>query len=422
MISAPALSRALRRQSSAVLILAALSAFSARAHAADEAARAKESFKAGAAAYAAGEYLAAIQALESAYELMPLPAIAFSLAQAERKQYFVSHESAHLTRSIRLFRQYLREVPSGGRRADALEALSQLELLEATKVRAPRTDTQEVRAAQPARVLISAEAPSARISLDGAPAVPAPLIREVTPGKHRVEVQAPGFESGREEVLAVTGELTRKDVVLRERPARLGIWAPPDSELYVDGSYVSPGGAGVTLAMAGGKHRIALLANGHKISYRDVTLQRGSAQSLRLTLEPTAQRNASYVLFIAGSAALGAGLITSALAVQAENRAEYFLGQRGRRNVEDLELSNYKAAVNSRNTLQIATGVSLGAALGMFITGLFLHELDAPDPERARRDGNQAPARPRRRPDAASVRIHPEIGFNQLGAVLNVSL
>jgi len=422
-MSRPLTSRkALRRRLSLVLVFAALGGLSSRAYGADDAARAKESFKAGAAAYAAGEYLAAIQALDAAYDLMPLPAIAFSLAQAERKQYFVSNEPAHLTRSIRLFRQYLREVPSGGRRADALEALSQLELLEATKVRAPRADTPEVRVAQPARVLISTDAPSARISLDGAPAVAAPLIREVTPGKHRVEVQAPGFEASRDEVLAVTGELTRKDVVLRERPARLGVWTPADSELYVDGNYVSPGGAGVTLSMAGGKHRIALLANGHKISYRDVTLQRGSAQSLRLTLEPTTQRNAAYGLFIAGSAALAAGLITSAWAVQAENRAEYFLGQRERRNVSDVELSKYKEAVRSRNTLQIFTGVSLGAALGMAITGLFLHELDAPDPERARRDGNQGPSRLRRKPDAARLRVHPEIGFNQFGAVLNVSL
>ena len=37
--------------------------------------RAKASFKAGANAYAAGDYLAAIQALEAAYELTPLPAI-----------------------------------------------------------------------------------------------------------------------------------------------------------------------------------------------------------------------------------------------------------------------------------------------------------------------------------------------------------
>src|SRR4051812_6955024 len=85
--------------------------------------RAKDSFKAGAAAYAAGDYLAAIQALDAAYQLTPLPAIAFSLAQAERRQYFVDHARAHLDRAISLFRQYIDVAPGGSRRADALDAL-----------------------------------------------------------------------------------------------------------------------------------------------------------------------------------------------------------------------------------------------------------------------------------------------------------
>jgi len=76
-----------------VFALACLLAFSTPAWAQiDAVERAKASFKAGAAAYAAGEYLAAIQALDAAYSQTPIPAIAFSLAQAERKQYFVAHE------------------------------------------------------------------------------------------------------------------------------------------------------------------------------------------------------------------------------------------------------------------------------------------------------------------------------------------
>jgi tetratricopeptide (TPR) repeat protein len=78
----------------------------------DDLERAKASFKAGAAAYAAGEYPAAIQALDTAYELTPLPAIAFSLGQAERRQYFVAHERQHLERAVALFRRYVADVPS----------------------------------------------------------------------------------------------------------------------------------------------------------------------------------------------------------------------------------------------------------------------------------------------------------------------
>ena len=86
--------------------------------------RAKASFKAGANAYAAGDYLAAIQALETAYELSPLPAIAFSLAQAERKQYFVKQDREHLERALLLFRRYVEQAPRGPRREDALSAIA----------------------------------------------------------------------------------------------------------------------------------------------------------------------------------------------------------------------------------------------------------------------------------------------------------
>src|SRR4051794_3084418 len=93
-----------------------------RAQSREDLDRAKASFQAGATAYAAGEYLAAIQALESAYALTPLPAIAFSLAQAERRQYFVAHEPPYLLRALELYRRYLDQVPTGGRRAAALHA------------------------------------------------------------------------------------------------------------------------------------------------------------------------------------------------------------------------------------------------------------------------------------------------------------
>ena len=81
--------------------------------------RAKASFKAGANAYAAGDYLADIHALEDAYEISPLPAIAFSLAQAERKQYFRDEKRAHLERALSLFERYLEQDTRGARREDA---------------------------------------------------------------------------------------------------------------------------------------------------------------------------------------------------------------------------------------------------------------------------------------------------------------
>src|SRR6186713_689140 len=108
---------------SSALLLASNSGF---AEDLTERERAKASFRAGANAYAAGDYLAAIQALEAAYRLTPLPAIAFSLAQAERKQYAVTKQRPHLERAVELFQIYVQREPNGPRVADASLALADL--------------------------------------------------------------------------------------------------------------------------------------------------------------------------------------------------------------------------------------------------------------------------------------------------------
>ena len=357
--------------------------------------RAKDSFKAGAAAYAAGDYLAAIQALDAAYQLTPLPAIAFSLGQAERRQYFVDHGRPHLDRAIALFRHYIDVAPGGSRRADALDALSQLEPLAAAQPKPSSALAPHVEAAtRRTRVLITSDAPSARLSLDGAAAVASPLIREVEPGKHFVTVGAPGFSATQRELTAIAGELVLTQVALRERPSILSIWTSPDAEIYVDGSYTSPGGDGVTLQLQSGKHRIAVAQNGHRVAVRELSLERGKAQTIRVLLEPTPQRIVSEGLFIGGGAALGASLVLSALTIQAEGRAEQFLGRRAHGNVSGADLYSYNSSIIDRDRYRLGTTVCLAASAGFFITGLFLHELDRPNPQLLYRTAPRAGSAP----------------------------
>ena len=391
------------------------------AHAADAPSdldRAKESFKAGATAYAAGDYLAAIQALDAAYQLTPLPAIAFSLAQAHRRQYFVDHAREHLARAIALFRQYVELAPSGSRRADALDALSQLEPLAAAQPKAPSAGESSADAIRRTRVLITTDAPGAELMLDGAPAAPAPLIREVEPGKHRVRVAAPGFFPTERELNALPGELTLTPVPLRERPSTLGIWTSPDADIYIDGTYASPGGEAVMVQLSSGKHRVAVGQKGHLVALREVTLQRGKTQNIRVTLEQTPQRITSQVLFIAGGASLGASLVFSALAIRAEGKAEDFLGDVRHRNVSSAELTSYNTSINERDRYRIATGVSLAASAGFFITGLFLHELDQPDPQLLYRTAPRPGTEPPPAAPKSHVQVAPIFYENGLGAML----
>jgi len=345
--------------------------------------RAKASFKAGANAYAAGDYLAAIQALEDAYEISPLPAIAFSLAQAERKQFFVDERRAHLERALQLFRRYLAEEARGARREDAQLAIKQLEPLLETKPRA--ADAPPKAQARPTRLMIVSDAPGARITLDDGAASASPLIREVTPGKHHARVQANGYVDAERDVTALSGELLLTEVRLTERPGIVKVSAPAAAEVYVDGVFVGQGGDWVTVPLAPGTHQLSVAQQGRRLARRDIRLERGKTRTEVVTLEPTTQRTLSELLFIGGGAAIGASLVLSAFAVRSENRAEDFLQQWHRKNVDSDQLVAYNASLVERNRYRTAAGVSVAGAFGMFITGLFLHELDQPRSPATRR-------------------------------------
>jgi hypothetical protein len=341
-------------------------------------ARAKESFRIGAAAYAAGEYLAAIAALDSAYALAPLPAIAFSLAQAERRQYFVDRKPEHLARSVALFRRYLEQVPTGGRRSDAIEALAQLAPLLAAPTPAGPAVAPAAASAPSTRLLVIAETPGARVWIDGAELI-GTFIREVAPGRHKVVVRAPGFHDAEREVVAVAGELIPVSLALAELPGTLEIAAPLASEIYVDGAFASLGGARVLLSVSSGTHRVSALQTGFRIATQEVEVARGGREKLRFELEPSAQRITSHVLLVGGAVALGAGTALSVLAVQSEGAAKDFLDKLElERNVSLAELVRYRADVQRRDRYRVMAGVNFAASLGLLVTGLFLHELDQP--------------------------------------------
>ena len=378
------------------LVLSAtwLLAWPCGAQSAPEIERAKASFKAGANAYAAGDYLAAIQALEAAYELSPLPAIAFSLAQAERKQYFVKQERQHLERALMLFRRYLEQDPRGARREDALSAIAVLEPLLGSK---PAPSAPEPRAqVRPTRLMIVSDVPGARIALDGGPPAVSPLIREVAPGKHRARISAAGYYDVEREVTAVTGELLLTEVELSERPTTLHVWAPAGADVYIDGVFVGQGGARLALPLRTGRHQLTVGQKGRRLVRRDVDVARGKSNSEVVRLEPTVQRTLSELLFIGGGAALGAGVALSAFAIRSENRAEDFLWRRGHSSRPPAELVAYNASLVERSRYRTAAVVSLAGSAGMFITGLFLHELDRPSAPTApaRQETSPAPEAP----------------------------
>ncbi|HEX6277616.1 MAG TPA: PEGA domain-containing protein, partial [Polyangiaceae bacterium] len=319
-----------------------------RAAKAEDVETSKTLFKAGAAAYTAGDYLAAIQALEAAYRLTPLPAIAFSLAQAERRQFFASRKTTHLTRAIELYRLYLTQVPSGGRRADAVDALGQLEPLALAAPRAPDAEggaEPSRRESEKTRLMVTSEAPRATVSLDGAGPVPAPLIVEVAPGEHAVSVNAPGFFGSERRVSAIAGALVPLDVTLEERPALVIVEPSGPVDLYVDGSYVGRVQMGARVELAAGAHELVFARKGRRLEQRTLELERGATVRVPVELHWTAQRMTAVSLLAVSGAAMLGGLGFTGLAVDRERAAQDLLDEREAGPWSEAELDAYDDAI-----------------------------------------------------------------------------
>ena len=99
-------------------VLTTATTASAREPTPDEVERARTFFNAGAAAYEVAKYRDAVRSFEQAYELSPRPQVLFSLAQAERKEFFASNNAAYLRRAIQHYKEYLDQVPTRGVRRE----------------------------------------------------------------------------------------------------------------------------------------------------------------------------------------------------------------------------------------------------------------------------------------------------------------
>lgn len=177
---------------------------------------------------------------------------------------------------------------------------------------------------------------------------------------------------------------------------------PSGSDIYVDGVYVTRGGAVATIPLSTGAHQLSVAKAGKSLVRRDVRLQRGQTHVEYVTLEDTTQRTLSRGLFIGGGVALGAGIVLSAFAIRSENKAEDFLRLRKLRGAKPAELVAYNAALVERVRYRTAAAIGIAGSLSMFITGLFLHELDRPS----------SPAAPSRGTERDATRLAPRFAFS----------
>ncbi len=374
--------------------------------------QAREYFRAGARAYSVGAYAAAVQAFEQAYRVAPRPAVLFSIAQAEKKLFFLSREPGHLEKALKLYREYLASDPEVARKNDATAAVA--ELMAARPTPPPATVEQAaeleppVPTPPPTRVMIASPTEGARISLDGRPFVGSPLILEVTPGPHRVRVAAPGHLSHERSIVSVEGSLVTFDVALREQPARLAIQAPEGAELSIDGRLQGSFPFPRALELSAGAHLIVVTQPGYEPFSVEQEFERGETISMSVRLPRTLQRTASLVMFGAAASAVTAGGVFGYFALVQQSSAESFLEERDRSRLVPADLAAYDSARRDRDNLRLASAISFGAAVALTAGGIVLYTADS----------KSAPARAK---TARMLRAVPAVGPGLLALELSQS-
>ncbi|MGE0323378.1 MAG: PEGA domain-containing protein [Polyangiaceae bacterium] len=355
---------------------------------AEDVQKARTYFNAGAQAYEAGEYLAAIQAFDQAYKYSPRPAILFSAAQAYRRQYFIDKNAQNLQLAIKNYRSYLSKVAEGGRRADAAQALSELEPIAARlaasaapvdpenpEAPAPPTPAPMV---QQTRLMVSSQTKGTTVQLDGGAAKQAPLIAEVKPGKHKVSLTAPGYFPEEREVQAAEGGIVAVDVRLRPQPAKVNITTESGAEVRVDGRPVGVTPLAGPLELEAGNHLITVSRTGREPFSKELDLSRGEQRTLNVDLDVTTQRVASYVVLGTGVAGLLTGGVFTLLAIRQEGKAQDIDDQRATSNITRAQVSEYEDHIAKRDDFRTASIIAYGAGTLLTATSVLLMSFDDP--------------------------------------------
>jgi len=290
---------------------------------ADDRVAAERYFRAGEAAYRAQSFEAAATNFEQAYKALALPEIAFSAAQAYRRQYRIDGKASHVARAIELYRSYLDKVRTGGRVADAADALAEMQheldklIKQGVKV-APELAAEHTQLG--VNVLLGDEKATAmheieegpaqaqqavKITIDGKDIAPSTPMN-VAPGTHAVHVEAEGYMSEDRPQKMTQGEYQMIDVTLRPLPAKLAIATDDGARISIDGRPAATGST--VIEVPAGKHLLAILRDGREPFARELVVTRGAQLRLDEPLHVTWKRRTFGKV-------VTAGIVTGTLAV-----------------------------------------------------------------------------------------------------------
>ncbi|MBA2538253.1 MAG: PEGA domain-containing protein [Deltaproteobacteria bacterium] len=368
--------------------------------AADDRSDAEALFRNGATAYKNGNFKAAAENFDRAYELFKAPEIAFSAAQAHRLQYQADQNPAHVKRAIELFEIYVATTPEGGKRKDALAHLGrQRDLLRDLESKGQQVVVAPVK--ETPSIYVSVALENALITIDRK-AAERYTAHEVEPGEHVVEVSAEGYEPSERKVSVTKGQAI-VPIELSPKPAHISIKTVRDARIVVDGRPVM-GGTG-NVAIPPGKHLLTIYARGREPVTRELELRPGQTLALDVPLRTTTRRRAVKWVWIGGGVLLASTLVTSIIALRADGAAADLRDAADP--LDAAEADRYETQRARRDTYRTASLVLGTATLATAATALWLYYFDTPSPDDL--------DRPIERPDATSGGFTPVVFGDGLG-------
>ncbi len=358
-------------------------------------AKAEQYFRAGAQAFKQQSYAAAAEQFELAYKELPLPEIAFSAAQAYRRQYFIEPKPEYVKRAVELYRAYLDAVKTGGRVGDASDGLAEMQReLDHLTAKGTRIDTSHATATrlavsvsvagakQTAMTELSAmpasEDTGAKATLDGKPvALFVPV--DVAPGEHQITVEAPGYVSVSERRRVVEGATELVEVELAPKPAHLAIHVDAGAQVAIDGRPV--GDAPLPAQeLAPGHHVVAITTRGREPVVREVELARDQSKTLEIQLVQTGKRRAvPWLLGAAAGLAVLSGAATT-VAIVSDGKMASIEHTRETTGITPAQLSDYHTWTRRRDDARDAAWIFGGVAVATAGIAAALYWFDLPRP------------------------------------------
>jgi hypothetical protein len=368
------------------LALIALVAGGAFADEASNREDARKLFLAGRQAYQDGRLDVAESSFDAAYNLEPLPALLFNLAQTYRKQFLISADPGKLKRAVESYRKYLSDAPTGPNRELATQALADLTPILARSAPEPSA-TNAPAAPVKTELMVVTEAERGTVALDGKPAAPAPLLAAVEPGAHRALVEAPGYFPDEIKLTAVEGRLIVGEARLKAKPGRIEVAGKSGAHAFLDGRALGP----LPLAaveVPAGPHLIGLAQNGREPVAREVVVERDRTTRFSPSMHDTAQRRAVRWMGLATGLAAAFTIAAAGVWGAADSSASSLLAQDRTSGLTVDQVGEYNSDRARRDDWRLVTSISIGVtgALALVTGGLYLFDRRAPS---TGRDGSQ---------------------------------